>query len=529
MADIVTRAGKGSPLTFAEVDANFTNLNDDKLEISGGDASATVVTATGSTTARSLANRAADVVNVKDFGAVGDGVTDDTAAINAATASAADSVVLFPPAEYNYTFSQPAFGTAWCLPYTNTNFTDVGFPAWGNAVAKTSNLYFPDGPHSGEMNAAQLISLRAKGSGANGPNSGDYALVINAQKENWPNGDVGEIGGLYFKVVQGVDSGDGPSDSSCILADIYQSEDTGFSCLVEATNGVVSRSTNQFIKKSRVFLLPLDETAGSKDSYGFSVIAELGTHDDAILIQDTSTVGTWSSVIRSNNAVGTVAIKHRKTTSSDMILEAARIGVGTETPDAKLTVAYNSGAQITATDGAVGQFVGYCAGGAIAYSGTATNHPLAFLTNNTERMRIDASGNVGIGTITPGSYGKLSVAGSGTVLSQIVSDNTGEGQLIFNSVVAGRITVTGAFPLILQTNNVERMRVTGEGNVGIATSTPNASAILDVSSTTGGVLFPRLTTTQRDAISSPANGLVLYNTTTDKLQVRAAGSWVDLH
>lgn len=36
MATIVTRAGKGSALTFAEGDANFVNLNDDKLEASGG-------------------------------------------------------------------------------------------------------------------------------------------------------------------------------------------------------------------------------------------------------------------------------------------------------------------------------------------------------------------------------------------------------------------------------------------------------------------------------------------------------------
>jgi len=67
------------------------------------------------------------------------------------------------------------------------------------------------------------------------------------------------------------------------------------------------------------------------------------------------------------------------------------------------------------------------------------------------------------------------------------------------------------------------------GRVGIRTNAPDASATLDITSTTGGVLFPRMTTTQRDAISSPADGLVLFNTTDTKLQVRAGAAWVNLH
>ena len=53
--------------------------------------------------------------------------------------------------------------------------------------------------------------------------------------------------------------------------------------------------------------------------------------------------------------------------------------------------------------------------------------------------------------------------------------------------------------------------------VGIGTATPNSAAALDINSTSKGLLMPRLTTTQRDAIS-PVAGLVIYNTTEHKFQ-----------
>jgi len=73
----------------------------------------------------------------------------------------------------------------------------------------------------------------------------------------------------------------------------------------------------------------------------------------------------------------------------------------------------------------------------------------------------------------------------------------------------------------------EIMRLESAGNLGIGT-VADASALLDVQSTTKGVRFPNMTTTQRDAISSPAAGLVIYNTTTARLNVFTT-SWVAIH
>ena len=64
--------------------------------------------------------------------------------------------------------------------------------------------------------------------------------------------------------------------------------------------------------------------------------------------------------------------------------------------------------------------------------------------------------------------------------------------------------------------------------VGVGTTTPLPSAQLDVSSTTRGFLPPRMDSAHRNAIASPANGLIIYNSSTNRLNFFQQNSWQTL-
>ncbi len=65
-------------------------------------------------------------------------------------------------------------------------------------------------------------------------------------------------------------------------------------------------------------------------------------------------------------------------------------------------------------------------------------------------------------------------------------------------------------------------------NIGIGTTTPDTSAVLDVTSTTKGMLIPRMTTAQRTAISTPATGLLVFDNTTGGFWFYNGTAWTDL-
>jgi hypothetical protein len=70
--------------------------------------------------------------------------------------------------------------------------------------------------------------------------------------------------------------------------------------------------------------------------------------------------------------------------------------------------------------------------------------------------------------------------------------------------------------------------VFSQGNVGIGTNTPNNSALLDLTATDKGLLVPRMNNNQMLSISSPANGLIIYNTDSLCFFYYKVSTWVSL-
>ena len=120
------------------------------------------------------------------------------------------------------------------------------------------------------------------------------------------------------------------------------------------------------------------------------------------------------------------------------------------------------------------------------------------------------------------------VPGEGDFLTILTGGNVGIGTTTPSAKlhIIQPVDTSASFRVDDQTNDTTPFIIDASGNVGIQTATPNASAILDITSTTKGLLLPRITT--MNDITSPAEGLLVYDNTAKQLAFRNATAWVNL-
>ncbi len=314
------------------------------------------------------------------------------------------------------------------LPTGNTTITGNTF------VVNTSNVLFTSGsinfngtPLSGNITFSSNTTysgsvIIANGSfGANGTviysnGTGMYWGSIPTVTGN--SGIIANNDGVFVNANNGLVAN---STGLFVLANSGMTvNSTGI--FVNANNGLVANSTGVFVAANNgltvnstgVFVLA--NNGVSTNSTGVFVTAGTGTVVNATGVHVNA---AYINTISSNSATyANASISNTFTVgTSAYFVSNGNVGLGTSSPSYDLDV-YNSGTTTTSIlvrNDVVGH-INYV-GSDFAVVGTSTNHRLLMITNNAERIRIDASGNVGIGNSSPQE--KLKVAGT-------IADSSGD-------------------------------------------------------------------------------------------------------
>jgi len=148
-------------------------------------------------------------------------------------------------------------------------------------------------------------------------------------------------------------------------------------------------------------------------------------------------------------------------------------------------------------------------------------------------------GSISIGTGTAATA-KLQIMGSGSTsatTSLLVQNSAGTAAMTVKDDLSATFGGTVQGGNLVATANINFGNILygtafwnqADGGTKLgASSAPVASALLEMVSTTKGFLPPRMTTTQKNAIATPASGLVVYDTTTNKLCCYNGSTWNDL-
>jgi len=230
-----------------------------------------------------------------------------------------------------------------------------------------------------------------------------------------------------------------------------------------------------------------------------------------------------------------------------------RLGVGTNAPASQLEIKGNSDASFQISGGTAGRRALFTYFNAPSVLEIDVSNILRIKNGSTYSLYTDNTGSVGIGTLSPSARTHIQGSGSTSATTSLLVQNsagtgvmkvTDDGLTAFGPNFLG-VRISEILPGYGRIRGYNGLRLDDDLNVHMdmpynqntrlprqvivgANTTQDASSQLQIDSTTKGFLPPRMTTTQKNAIATPAAGLVVYDNTTNKLCCYNGSTWNDL-
>ena len=233
--------------------------------------------------------------------------------------------------------------------------------------------------------------------------------------------------------------------------------------------------------------------AASGNTTSLSIYGNNSSGDQKGMDITMSGAGTSNTALHLNSSAA--AANYALTTLGGLV------GLGTATPEAQLHTDGNTSSNI------------------VSSSSSSAAQPVSLDMRKSRgtidsRTDIQSGDQVGIISFSPyfGDFDNKAATITASTTG-VMGTNITPGILTFATTAAGANTTTNA------------MVINSTQSIGMGIDAPNASAKLQVSSVTQGFLPPVMTTEQKNAISTPAEGLIVYDVTLHKLCVRVAAAW----